>query len=85
MSTSTATAKSAIMADAPTTLVLTRKLYETVTIGDEVEVTVVDIRDGKVRLSINAPRSVPVHRKEVSEAIKRKGRAAGGMQVATSG
>lgn len=59
-------------------LVLTRKLYETVLIGDEVEVTVVDIRSDKIRLSITAPRSVPVHRREVYEAIRRKRRVAAG-------
>lgn len=41
-------------------------------IGDEVEITVVDIRGDKVRLGINAPRHIQVHRKEVYEAIKRE-------------
>lgn len=53
-------------------LVLSRQRDETIMIGDEVEITVVDIRGDKVRLGINAPRSVQVHRKEVYEAIKRE-------------
>ena len=57
-------------------LVLSRQRDETIMIGDEVEITVVDIRGDKVRLGINAPRSVPVHRKEVYEAIKRENQAA---------
>ncbi len=41
-------------------------------IGDDVEITVVDIRGDKVRLGINAPRHIQVHRKEVYEKIKRE-------------
>lgn len=51
-------------------LVLSRQRDETIMIGDDVEITVVDIRGDKVRLGISAPRSLPVHRKEVYEAIK---------------
>src|SRR5690606_21564305 len=57
-------------------LVLSRQRDETIMIGDEVEVTVVDIRGDKVRLGITAPKEVTVHRKEVYEAIKRENRAA---------
>ncbi len=53
-------------------LVLSRQRDETIMIGDEIEITVVDIRGEKVRLGINAPVHVPVHRKEVYEAIKRE-------------
>ena len=53
-------------------LVLSRQRDETIMIGDEVQVTVVDIRGDKVRLGINAPAHIPVHRKEVYEAIKRE-------------
>jgi len=45
-------------------------------IGDDVEITVVDIRGDKVRLGIKAPPHIPVHRKEVYEAIKRENRSA---------
>ncbi len=41
-------------------------------IGDDVEVVIVDVRGDKVRLGITAPRSIPVHRREVYEAIKRE-------------
>lgn len=51
-------------------LVLSRQRDETIMIGDDIEITVVDIRGDKVRLGINAPRTVQVHRKEVYEAIK---------------
>lgn len=45
-------------------LVLSRKRDETIMIGDDIEVTVVDIRGGRIRLGINAPTNVSVHRKE---------------------
>ena len=53
-------------------LVLSRTRDETIMIGDEVEITVVDIRGEKVRLGVNAPICVAVHRKEVYEAIRRE-------------
>src|SRR5271163_2113511 len=53
-------------------LVLSRQRDETIMIGDNIEVTVVDIRGDKVRLGINAPKSITVHRKEIYEAIKRE-------------
>jgi carbon storage regulator len=53
-------------------LVLSRQRDETIMIGDEIEITVVDIRGDKVRLGINAPTKIAVHRKEVYEAIKRE-------------
>ncbi|MCK4872231.1 MAG: carbon storage regulator CsrA [Phycisphaerales bacterium] len=53
-------------------LVLSRQRDETIMIGDEIEVTVVDIRGDKVRLGINAPTRIAVHRKEIYEAIKRE-------------
>lgn len=52
-------------------LVLSRKIDEQVMIGDNVVVTVVDIRGDKVRLGFEAPKEVPVHRREVREAIQR--------------
>jgi carbon storage regulator len=53
-------------------LVLSRQRDETIMIGDEVEITVVDISGDKVRLGIDAPRHVRVHRKEVYQAIQRE-------------
>jgi len=58
-------------------LVLSRQRDQSIMIGDDVEITIVDIRDGKVRLGINAPSDVAVHRKEVHDAIKRENREAG--------
>ena len=57
-------------------LVLSRQLNETIMVGDDIEIRVVEISGGKVRLGINAPREVNVHRKEVWEAIRRETRAA---------
>jgi carbon storage regulator len=51
-------------------LVLSRQRDETIMIGDEIEITVVDIRGDKVRLGITAPTKIAVHRKEVYDAIK---------------
>src|SRR5947207_15912038 len=60
----------------PGMLVLSRQRDETIMIGDDIEVTVVDIRGDKVRLGINAPKEISVHRKEVYDAIRRENRAA---------
>jgi len=53
-------------------LVLSRQRDESIIIGDNIVVTIVDIRGDKVRLGINAPTEVPVHRQEVYEAIQRE-------------
>jgi len=53
-------------------LVLSRQRDETIMIGDDIEITVVDIRGDKVRLGISAPTRIAVHRKEVYEAIRRE-------------
>lgn len=60
-------------------LVLSRQRDETIMIGDDVEITIVDIRGDKVRLGINAPRHIQVHRKEVYDAIKRENQQAAGL------
>lgn len=66
-------------------LVLSRLRDETIMIGDDIEVTVVDIRGDKVRLGINAPTRIAVHRKEVYEAIKKENQQAARVdQVAAS-
>jgi len=57
-------------------LVLSRQRDETIMIGDDIEITVVDIRGEKVRLGINAPPHVAVHRKEVYDAMRREKQAA---------
>lgn len=53
-------------------LVLSRHRDETIMIGDDIELTVVDIRGDKVRIGIKAPAQVAVHRKEVYDAIRRE-------------
>ncbi len=58
-------------------LVLSRQRNESIMIGDDVEITIVDVRGDKVRLGITAPPHIPVHRKEVYEAIRRRKAAAG--------
>jgi carbon storage regulator len=52
-------------------LVLSRKRDERIVIGDNIVITVVDVRGDKVRLGIEAPAEVPVHRQEVLDAMKR--------------
>lgn len=53
-------------------LVLSRQRDESIIIGDNIIITIVDIRGDKVRLGIQAPKEVTVHRQEVYEAIKRE-------------
>jgi len=53
-------------------LVLSRQRDESIMIGDDVEVTIVDVRGDKVRLGITAPKSIPVHRREIYDAIQRE-------------
>ena len=57
-------------------LVLSRHKDETILIGDDIELTIVDIRGDKVRVGIKAPPSVPVHRKEVYDAILKENEGA---------
>lgn len=52
-------------------LVLSRKKNESIVINDDISIVVVEIRGDKVRLGVEAPKEVPVHRREVYEAIKR--------------
>ena len=58
-------------------LVLSRQRDESIMIGEKVVVTIVDIRGDKVRLGIEAPAEIPVHRQEIYDAIKRDGRNPG--------
>jgi carbon storage regulator len=50
-------------------LILTRRVGETVMIGDDVTVTVLSVKGNQIRLGINAPQSVPVHREEIYARI----------------
>jgi len=57
-------------------LILARRIGESIIIGDQVEVSVVDIKGDQVKLGIAAPRSVPVFRREVYQAIQEENRRA---------
>jgi carbon storage regulator len=59
-------------------LVLSRKKNESIVINDDITIVVVEIRGDKVRLGVEAPKEVPVHRREVFDAIRR-------TEVATAG
>jgi len=67
-------------------LVLSRQRDESIMIGDDVEITIVDVRGDKVRLGITAPKQIPVHRREIYDAIQREKEqsVAGGTDATTS-
>lgn len=65
-------------------LILTRRVGETLMIGDEVTVTVLGVKGNQVRIGVNAPRDVAVHREEIYERIKRE-QAEAGQAPAASG
>jgi len=57
-------------------LVLTRKVHQSIVIGDEIEVVVLEVRGEQVRLGIRAPKNVSVHRKEIYEQIQEENKGA---------
>ena len=63
-------------------LVLSRHRDESIMIGDDVVITIVDIRGDKVRLGIDAPQDIPVHRREVYDAIQRENQKAAQLKPA---
>jgi carbon storage regulator len=65
-------------------LILTRRVGETVMIGDDVTVTVLGVKGNQVRIGVNAPRDVAVHREEIFERIKREEQE-GGVPAVPSG
>ena len=66
-------------------LVLSRHRDESIMIGDNVVVTIVDIRGDKVRLGIDAPQDIPVHRQEVYDAIQRENKKASQLDPTDTG
>lgn len=59
-------------------LILTRRVGETLMIGDEVTVTVLGVKGNQVRIGVNAPKDVSVHREEIYERIKKEQQAMAG-------
>ncbi|HIG41597.1 MAG: carbon storage regulator CsrA [bacterium] len=54
-------------------LILTRRVGETLMIGDEVTVTVLGVKGNQIRIGVNAPKEVPVHREEIYQRIQAEG------------
>ena len=65
-------------------LVLTRRLNQSIKIGDDIEITVIEVRGDQVRLGVTAPRDVSVHRNEVYLQIQQENRAASASPDASS-
>ena len=61
-------------------LVLSRHRDEAIMIGDDVEITIVDIRGDKVRIGVNAPSKIPVHRREIYDAIRAENEQASAIE-----
>ena len=61
-------------------LVLTRKLHQSIVIGDQIEVVVLEVRGEQVRLGIKAPNDVTVHRKEIYEQIQEENKSASNVR-----
>ncbi len=62
-------------------LVLTRKLHQSIVIGDQIEVVVLEVRGEQVRLGIKAPKDVTVHRKEIYEQIQEENKGSANVRL----
>jgi len=65
-------------------LVLSRKKDQSIVIGDNIEITIIDIQGDQVRIGINAPKNVAIHRKEVYLEIQEENKRAAGSKTVTS-
>ncbi len=64
-------------------LILTRKLGENIRIGDKIKITILDVKGGQVKLGIDAPPHIAVHREEIYEKIKEENKRASGVTPRT--
>lgn len=62
-------------------LVLTRKVNQSIVIGDEIEVVVLEVRGEQVRIGVRAPRTIAVHRKEIYEQIRKENLSAASVSA----
>jgi carbon storage regulator len=66
-------------------LVLARKVGQSIVIGDNIELTVIEVRGEQVRIGVQAPRSIAVHRKELLEQVRAGNMEAAAQQIAEDG
>jgi len=66
-------------------LVLSRSKDQRIMIGDDIVITIVDIRGDKVRIGVEAPKEVPVHRREVYDAISRRSQPSSSTDTPSTG
>lgn len=59
-------------------LILTRRVGESVMVGDDITITVLDVKGNQVRIGVNAPKDVAVHREEIYERIRQEKEQGGG-------
>jgi len=62
-------------------LILSRKKDESIIIGNDIEITIVEVEDGKVKLGINAPRNIDIHRKEIYVQIQEENQKASQSKI----